>query len=113
MPNLSLFPQPTGFHQVWAQPSRAIDLAVKRLLGQRIQSIEKVGIVDHWRALRSKMHAVEQLIDSGQHLIDLSLLNQVGRRAILQQALTREQPQSRIVRLVEIGQFVDDELQLE
>ncbi len=24
MPNLSLFPQPTGFHQVWAQPSRAI-----------------------------------------------------------------------------------------
>ena len=49
------------------------------------------------------MHAVEQLIDRGQHLIDMSLLNQVGRRAILQQALTRKQPQPRIVRLVEIG----------
>ena len=26
MPNLSLFPQPTGFHQVWAHPSLAIKL---------------------------------------------------------------------------------------
>lgn len=65
------------------QAGRAIYLTVERLLRQRIQAIKKVRIVNHSAAFRSEMHAVEQLVDGGEHLINVALLNEVGRRAVL------------------------------
>ena len=69
--------------RVEPQAGRAIYLTVERLLRQRIQAIKKIRIVKHSAALRSEMHAVEQLVDGGEHLINLTLLNEVGGCAVL------------------------------
>ncbi|MBK9426329.1 MAG: hypothetical protein IPN63_02580 [Gammaproteobacteria bacterium] len=69
--------------RVEPQAGRAIYLTVERRLRQRIQAIKKVRIVNHSAALRSEMHAVEQLVDGGEHLINAALLNEIGRRAVL------------------------------
>jgi len=47
-------------------------LAIERLFRQRIELIEKFRIVDHGLLPQSKTHAVEQLINSGQHFIDVA-----------------------------------------
>ena len=90
-------------HQVIAGPSR----------GGRDQSIVAKEL--HRRADRagrgrgplgaipSKMNAVQKLVQGGEHFIDITLLNQVSGFPILQQALPRKQPKSRVVRFIDIG----------
>ena len=57
-----------------AEKWRAVEVSVKRLLRQGIQLIEKIGIADHFTPTRSQMHAVQKLVDDGEHFIDVSLL---------------------------------------
>ena len=69
--------------------------------------------MDHPATRASQMDAVEELVDRGEDFVNAALLDQFGRYLIVQQSLPREKPQPRIVRLVNVGQLVDDELELQ
>lgn len=59
----------------------------------------------------SKMRAIEQLIDRSQYFVNLTLLDQFRGYSIIQQALSREEPESSFVRLVDVCELVNDKLQ--
>lgn len=59
------------------------------------------------------MYAVKQLVDRGKNLIDTTLLDQLCRYLILHEALAGEEPQPCVVRLVDVGELVDDEFEFE
>lgn len=88
--------------RIKAQPRRPKNLTVEGLLGQAFQPVEQFGVEDHVVRSPSKMHAVQKLVDRGKYFINAALLHQVRRSLVVQQALTREQPQPCIVRLIDI-----------
>jgi hypothetical protein len=59
------------------------------------------------------MHAIEKLVHRCQDFVDAALLNQFGRHLVVQETPAGKEPQPRVVRLVDVGELVDDELQFE
>ena len=59
------------------------NLTAKALLRQRVQPVQKISVVDHPAAQTLQMHAVEQLVDRGQNLVDATLLDQLCRDSVL------------------------------
>jgi hypothetical protein len=57
--------------------------------------------------------AVAKLGDDAANLVGPSLLDQLGRRPSAEQLLAGEQPEPRLLRLVEVGQLVNEVFQLE
>src|SRR5262245_12670676 len=64
-------------------------------------------------AASSKIGAVPQLIDDGGDLASFTVADELGWRLAVQQLLSGIEPQPGFLRIVEVGQLIDDVFEIE
>lgn len=103
---------PSGAPCVWPRRVSAVehmapDLALERRRPLAFQSVKKGRIVDHRSADRLDVRAVAQLVDNGQHLVDVTFSDQLRRCSPTQLSVAGEEPQAGLPWLVEPAKLLN------